>query len=127
MLSSVSSGLPPTPLAPSGDAMAEGRDEPVGHGGLQKGRTPQLTPHPQICSLNILWLGNGETEAEAALCSPLAGEAHMAPWHPMATLHPQKGPAAMHLPELPSVCPAQSQGLDGYRGRRQGAWSMAVG
>lgn len=49
MLSSVSSGLPPTPLAPSGDAMAGGRAEPAGHGGLQKGGRPQLIP-PQICS-----------------------------------------------------------------------------
>lgn len=60
MLSSVSSGLPPTPPAPSGDAMAGGRDEPVGHGDLQKGGMPQLSPHPQICGLNILWLGNGK-------------------------------------------------------------------
>lgn len=40
MLSSASSGLPPTPAAPSGDAMAGGRDEPVGHGALQKRGCP---------------------------------------------------------------------------------------
>lgn len=51
----------------------------------------------------------------------------MAPWHPMGTLHPQKRPAAMCLPELPSVCPTQSQELDGNRGKRQSVWSMAVG
>lgn len=51
MLSSVSSGLLPTPLAPSGDAMAGGRAEPVGHSSLQKGGRPQLTPPLQICSL----------------------------------------------------------------------------
>lgn len=126
MLSSVSSGLPPTPLAPSGDAMAGGRDEPVGHGALQKGGMPQLTP-PQICSLTILWLGNGQTEAEAAPCLPLAGESHRAPWHPTGTLQSQKGPAALCLPELPPGWSKQSQELDGYRGRRQGVWSVAVG
>lgn len=67
------------------------------NGDLQKGRMPQLTLHPQICSLNILWLGNGETEAEAALCPPLAGEADMAPWHPTGTMHPQNEPVAMCL------------------------------
>lgn len=40
MLSSVSSGLPPTPLAPSGDAMAGGQAEPAGHGGFEKREGP---------------------------------------------------------------------------------------
>lgn len=44
MLSSVSSGLPPTLLAPSGDAMAGGRAEPAGHSSLQKRGRPHLTP-----------------------------------------------------------------------------------
>lgn len=43
MLSSVSSGLPLTLLAPSGDAMAGGRAESAGHSNLQKEGRPQLT------------------------------------------------------------------------------------
>ena len=146
MLSSVSSGLPPMPLAPSGDAMAGGRAEPAGHGGLQKGRRPQLIPP----SLNLqpekhLWLGSRETEAGAALCPPLAGEACTVPWYPTGILHAFQELPKRDLP--PCVClslqaaafnlarirpwagagtaPSRSQELDGYwggRGKVWGAW-----